>query len=203
MITKERYYKGLTYADYRALVTAEFEKGRVTGHDQTESRLGYTKLNLHRMDRWDRTFTPDPATMASIAGTEGRFHWLVLSEGWCGDASQNLPVIARLADASPDVDLRILLRDDNLDVMDLFLTNGGRAIPKLIVLESNFKPLDQWGPRPQEIQDRVVENKRTGTLSSEEMNVEIHKWYAQNRGVALQKEIRDMMSRLVPAKDRI
>ncbi len=202
MITKERYYKGLTYAAYRARVAEEFEQGRVTGNEQTEARLGFTKLNMHRMDRWDRTFAPDPATMACIAGTEGRFHWLVLAEGWCGDAAQNLPIIARLAEASPDIDLRILLRDENLDVMDRFLTNGGRAIPKLIVLDSDFRPIDQWGPRPKEIQDQVTANKQSGALTKEEMDVQIHTWYAHNRGVALQKEIREMMCRLVPASDR-
>lgn len=203
MISKERYYKGMTYAAYRARVAEEFGQGRVTGHEQTAARLEFTKLNMHRMDRWDRTFAPDPATMACIAGTEGRFHWLVLAEGWCGDAAQNLPVIARLAEASPDIDLRIMLRDENLDVMDRFLTNGGRAIPKLIVLDSDYNPIDQWGPRPKEIQDEVAMNRQSGALTKDEMDLRIHTWYAHDRGMALQKEIRDMMCRLVPAKDRI
>lgn len=188
MNLKSYFDKGYTYAEYRKKVTDLFAEGRVTGPTQTQALLEFTRLNQARMDRWDKTFVPGPNTIESLKMAANEVKWLVIAEGWCGDASQNLPVLAKLAEAA-QIPLRIVLRDENPELIDAFLTNGGRAIPKLIVTDHDYNALGTWGPRPAEIQNQVVENKRTNKLDHDEMSVVIHTWYARNKGINLQNEM--------------
>lgn len=188
MNLKPYFDKGFTYAEYRKLVSELYTQGRVTGPTQTESLLEYTRLNQARMERWDKTFAPDPNTVEHLRMVAPEVQWLVISEGWCGDASQNLPLLAKLAEAA-QIQLRVVLRDENLELIDAHLTNGGRAIPKLIVADRDFNTLSTWGPRPAEIQAQVTANKQTNKLDHDEMSLVIHTWYARNKGQNLQSEM--------------
>ena len=114
---------------------------------------------------------------------------LVLNEFWCGDGAQILPVHEAVVLASQGtVDVRVLMRDDNLDVMDLFLTNGGRSIPKTVLLNQECQVLSTWGPRPEEAMD-LVKRIKSDPAIAHTYSREVHKWYTQDATQATQAEL--------------
>lgn len=191
-IDKEGFESAIKYEDYRDMVYAMAENGETTG-EQSDGLIEYTKLNAHRMKRVEKTTVINESLSARLKAVGPGLKFLILSESWCGDASQNVPVMAKMGSACNCVDVRILLRDENLDIMDQFLTNGGRAIPKLILLDESYNVLGEWGPRPKVIQDRVMENKASGELSKADMDKEVQLWYAKDKGASLQLELVEML----------
>ena len=134
------------------------KEGTTTG-PQKPSYVEYTKLSAARMRRWEKTYKPSQNTLDNIASrTSEKEQWLVFSETWCGDAAHNLPFIAKWAEHA-GVDMRIILRDENTELMDEFLTNGGRSIPKLVRLNENFEVLGTWGPRPTPLMEEYAKWK--------------------------------------------
>ncbi len=117
---------------------------------------------------------------------------LAIVEDWCGDASNTVPVLARLGDEARCLELKVLLRDEHLEVMDQFLTNGSRSIPIVIALDQKFRALGHWGPRPKEIQEWVIENK--DKIPSKERYPTVRKWYAKDRGVTTLKEVLGLLA---------
>jgi hypothetical protein len=114
--------------------------------------------------------------------------WLVITEAWCGDAAHNLPFMAKMADLMQQVSLRIVLRDENLELMDLFLTNGARSIPKLIRLDENLEVIGTWGPRPATLQAMVMENKKSQAYTYAEFSEVVQTWYNKNKGQEIEQE---------------
>lgn len=194
MITKERFENGYTYAEYRQLTDRLLEEGKTTGDNHSEDFLHYTKMNVQRMSRLDKTTTLDDATIAAASKLPKGSKWLVLSEAWCGDAAQNLPLLQKVAEQAPDAELRILLRDENLDIMDQYLTNGGRAIPKLILMDTEMNELATWGPRPAPVQEMVEDNKRNAQLPYMEFGKIVQKWYAKDKGKSFEREMQQLLT---------
>jgi Thioredoxin len=186
-------YQGqaMPYADYRQLLERCVAERRTTGLDQSDYLVHYTKLNLARTRRMERTFHLAPQASLALRGIV-RQSWLVITEVWCGDSAQNLPVLAALAGASPKVELGVLLRDEHIPLMDQYLTNGGRSIPKLIAVDAHGKELFTWGPRPRAAQDLVQHNLALPLAQQapkEEMAEKLHRWYASNGGAQVQQEL--------------
>lgn len=140
---------------------------------------------------WKKHRTPPWA--AARAREAGDWKLLVLSEDWCGDASNTVPVLARLAEAVPNVEMRILRRDENPELMDRWLTNGSRSIPKVIVLDPAFDPVASWGPRPGELQALVVGEKRKGEMPASEIYKEARRWYARDGGETTLGELLEVL----------
>lgn len=128
---------------------------------------------------------PEWALSAVPAGTRRRL--LVLAEDWCGDASNTVPVLARLADAVPELELRVLRRDEHPEVMDRYLTNGSRSIPVVIALNEEFGEVGHWGPRPTELQSWVLTNRQT--IPKSELYPQVRRWYARDRGESTLREV--------------
>lgn len=185
--------KAMSYAMYRSTVSDLLARGLTTGTHQSPEMLDYARLNDHRMDRVEKRFQMLPALQEKLDQLSGSLHWLVLSEGWCGDAAQNLPALEKIAEHSHGkIHLRVLLRDENTELMDQWLTNGGRSIPKLIQLDAAFEVTGSWGPRPAEAQAMVLAAKAAG----EDHHVyaeRVHKWYAHNNSADLQGEILELL----------
>jgi hypothetical protein len=118
----------------------------------------------------------------------------VLTEGWCGDAAQTTAAMAAMADLLPGVEIRYILRDQNLELMDQFLTRGGRAIPLIIFLDADFNILGRWGARPSELQALIDQMRDEGKLSFGQMVEQVHLWYAEDKTVSTQKEIANLLS---------
>ena len=151
----------MDYVAYRELVDQGYANGQTTGEDHSEAMLHYTHMNIARMKRLDKTTRLSEATLAAIQQIERKQIWLVITEGWCGDAAQIIPVLEKMGAETEMVDLRYILRDQHLDIIDAFLTNGGRSIPKILVLDAaSLDVLNTWGPRPHEVQSLMVKTKK-------------------------------------------
>jgi hypothetical protein len=186
----ETYY---SYSEYVALVEFLLSEGKVTGNQQSESLVEYTRLNMHRLHRWEKTWQPNPALAGRFRAINQPLTWVVISEGWCGDAAQQIPVFERLAGLSQSIRTLYVLRDDNPAFMDLFLTNGARAIPIVICLNTANEVLWKWGPRPQEAIELLSRMKSEG-LDDAQRKKELHAWYAKNKHQALEKELYQLIS---------
>lgn len=150
------------------------------------------KINFQRTSRLNKTFIPSVETKDIFSQIEVTQRWFIITESWCGDSAQNLPIIAKLASLSEKINFKIVLRNSNLDFMDLHLTNGKRSIPKLIVFDENDNELFIWGPRPAEAQNLFTNLKNDGVEKSE-INKQLHLWYGRNRGKEVEKEITESL----------
>ncbi|MGB3618913.1 MAG: thioredoxin family protein [Catalinimonas sp.] len=179
----------LDYGAYRALVDKLLADGKATGEVQSEARVHYTKLNVSRMNRLDRTTKLTEELRGTLADLKEDYTILVLTEGWCGDAAQIVPVLEKVAEASPHLHLRLLLRDEHPGVMDLLLTNGARSIPKLaFVRDRGTQMLGDWG-RPAEVLEMLRAFKASGDGDYAAFSERVHGWYARDRTQAIQREL--------------
>jgi|LauGreDrversion4_2_1035121.scaffolds.fasta_scaffold25719_4 hypothetical protein len=184
--------KGMSYAVYLDLIKDLLSEGKTTGINQSEEQVAYAKLNFQRMERLHKTIVVNADLEAQVKQIKEPQTWLCITEGWCGDAAQNLPLFDRLASLNSNITLKLVLRDENLELIDRYLTNGGRAIPRVICI-ANGKELWQWGPRPKLMQDKVIEYKNNPDLSHEEFVVQLHTWYAHNKTMAQQEELLQLL----------
>jgi len=162
--------------------------------DVEEKKLhGYTKLNLQRMRRVEKTFNVSDELRHLLSSIKTKQNWVVITEGWCGDSAQNLPALAKIAKINPLVELQIIERDSNLEIMDLHLTNGTRSIPILISFDENGNEIFCWGPRPKEAQQLVTRLKSEG-MEHDAFIEQLHLWYAKNKGVALERELKALLT---------
>lgn len=189
--------EAMAYSDYRALVDELLAKGETTGPDNSEAMLHYTKMNVQRMNRVDKTAVLSEELLSTLQNIKGKYRFLVISEGWCGDAAQIVPVINKVVSAAPDkLSLRFVLRDKNLPLIDAHLTNGGRAIPVLLVLdEAGNLMLPKWGPRPIVLQNLILAWKSEG-IEMPELAEKLHGWYAKDRTAATQHELNGLLKQL-------
>ncbi|TAE05819.1 MAG: thioredoxin family protein [Bacteroidetes bacterium] len=192
MVTPAHWEKAISYTEYRAMIDALVAEGKTTGEAQSTELLEYTRMNIRRMSRWDKTGVVN-ADMQTLLPTLPAQKWLVLTEGWCGDAAQNVPMLVKFAELNPQIEIRFLLRDEHLDLMDLYLTNGGRSIPRLIAFEqpateaSAWHEFFVWGPRPEVAQDLVMRMKAE-KVPFAELAEKLHKWYSDDQHKHLQAD---------------
>ena len=188
-MTQETLTQAIDYRAYSELVNSLALEGKTSGEDQSESRIALTKLNVQRVKRIERTVEIIPQLRSILKSLKRNYLWLVLSESWCADSAQNLPVINMMAELSDNIDLKILLRDENPAIMDNHLTNGARSIPKLISMDpGNMKEYGTWGPRPQAPQAMMSEYKKHKSRPHGEVQKEIQLWYARDKGESIQWE---------------
>ena len=179
----------ISYETYRTLVSNLLANGKATGPLQSEALTNYSLLNDRRMKRLDKTLQISEDTISTINSIKEPQTWLTITEGWCGDAAQNLPVINKIAAINPNINLKVVLRDENLELMDLFLTNGGRAIPKLIALDAEHNVIFTWGPRPSIATKMVVDYKaKNGNLDAQ-FKQDLQVWHNKDKGKSVQEDI--------------
>lgn len=194
-ITNEHLAKAMSYSQYRDLIDKLLAENKTTGDNHSEAMVEYTRMNMHRMRRVEKTADLNDDLVQLLLSVETKMVWVVLTEAWCGDAAQNLPAIVKIADASPLIEVKLLLRDENLDLMDEYLTNGGRSIPKLIALNADtLEELGTWGPRPEPAQQLVMEAK-ANDVPFKELAEQLHGWYAKDRSKHLQQEFMQCISK--------
>jgi Thioredoxin len=185
---------GISYQQYRNLITDLMKERKVTGNIQSEDLLHYTELNEVRMNRLDKTIVVVDEVKAFLENLDNNFIWLVISEGWCGDAAQILPVLNKMALISSKIELKIVLRDDNENVMNLFLTNGSKSIPIVIILEKDtLKVINHFGPRPKPAVELVKDYKDKHGKIDEILKTDLQKWYLKDKGISTQKEIMELI----------
>ena len=180
--------KGITHNVYIDLLKDLLSEGRTTGLNQDDGLIEYAKLNIQRMERIYKTVVINSVLVKKVEAITEKQTWICITEGWCGDAAQSIPLFERLAELNDNISFKIVLRDENLDLMDRNLTNGGRAIP-IVIATQNDQELWKWGPRPKSLQAIVDEFKQNPTVSYEELKTQLHTWYAKNKTVDQQNEL--------------
>lgn len=195
VITQELIDNAYTYESYRAMIDENFAHGKTTGDNHSKAMLHYTKMNIQRMKRLDKTSKISGELTATIKQITEPQVWLIITEAWCGDAAQSLSTIQKAASLNDKIQTRYILRDEHPEVMDAYLFNGTRSIPKVIILKADtLEEIGHWGPRPVAAQEIVDEHKALG--SSHEVYVElVHKWYNTNKTVDIQDELNELLKK--------
>jgi thioredoxin-like negative regulator of GroEL len=182
--------KTFFYPAFMQWVENLVENKQTSGTNQDEKLISFTALNKKRMERIEKTVQLNEKLLTVLQTVKPQ-KWVVITEAWCGDSAQILPVLAKIAEKSEGkIELTIILRDENLHIIDQYLTNGARAIPKLVIFDQTDKLLFVWGPRPQVAQQILLNWKANPSGKTwEEFEKELHTWYAQNKSQAIQDEI--------------
>lgn len=155
---QRRPHDGLTYDQYLEYWQEQTDRSMKDLDRDERKMMHYYRYNWDRSEQVMQEYEPSADLRESVQAIDEAQLWMVITEPWCGDSAFNLPVIVKAADLNDDVELRILLRDENLDVMDQYLTGGSRSIPKLVAFASDGQERFTWGPRPdagQEVFDRL------------------------------------------------
>lgn len=186
-----------SYSEYRNRVSSLIKEDKSSGNEQSEDLLHYSQLNDVRMNRLEKTIKISERTIQQLQSLKKEYIWLVISEGWCGDAAQILPVIYKMAEFSPKIELKIVFRDEDEDLMKMFLTNGGKAIPKLLVIDiKTLEVLGHFGPRPQGAKQLMLDYKEKFGIVDKTAKAELQLWYLHDKGITTQNEIMEVMQEL-------
>ncbi len=184
--SKEFINKGLTYSAYHRQINESVAlppKG-----ESAEKMRTYFIRNVGLMDVYDESYRVSE-NLRNLALVAPATTWMVITEGWCGDAAYNVPLLAALEKAVPEkIKLSLFLRDTNLELMDAYLTDGGRSIPKVVVLNQQLKELGTWGPRPAALQTLMKQWKSEG-LVLKDLIPKVHDWYNADNTTSLQEEL--------------
>ena len=193
-IIKDSLNNSISYNEYRDLVVNLVAVNSTTGNKKTEALANYTMLNDRRMKRWDKTVKLSEETKTAIESYNKKVTWLVITESWCGDAAHIMPIIHKVAELNDNIDFRIVLRDGNDALMNEFLTNGGRAIPKLIMIDkSSNEVVNTFGPRPTVAIDMVNNYKAKHGKLTPEFKEDLQRWYNKDKG---QSTVEDLVNLL-------
>lgn len=192
----------MRFADYIKLIDELLADGQTTGPNQSEAMFNYGKLNRQRMKRLGNTVKLNDSLVEKARSVNRKMIWLIITEGWCGDAAQSIPVIEKIAHENSDIETRYVLRDENLELMDQYLTNDARSIPKLIALDAEtLEELGTWGPRPQIAMDYFYEMRENGMEKSQIME-NMQRWYLKNKEQEIQKEFENLLGEWVRTKTK-
>ena len=183
----------MTFSEYLKLIDDLLAEGKTTGENQSAAMFNYGKLNRQRMRRLEKTVELNESLKEKARENNRKMLWLIITEGWCGDAAQNIPVIEKIAAENTNVETRYVLRDENLELMDRYLTHNARSIPKLIALDAEtLEEIGVWGPRPQAAMDYFFEMKADG-LEKPQMMENLQRWYLQDDEQSLQAEFETLL----------
>lgn len=196
---KEIVSEALNYADYRAHVNDLVIEGKTTGDNQEERLIEFTKLNVHRMNRLDKTLSVDANLVEQFGNLRNKYVFLLIGDAWCGDCAQILPVLEKIAHASEGkIEMSIISRDTFPHLIEAFQTNGANAVPKLLVFDE-FKEnvLTTWGPRPKPGQAIMLNWKANlDTITWEDFEKDLHLWYTKDKGVSIFNELSVLLTDL-------
>ncbi|TKD65388.1 thioredoxin family protein [Flavobacterium sp. ASW18X] len=173
----------IDYQTYRKQVKQWAEENSNSGPEKSDVLANYTQLNDRRMKRWDKTLKFTEAQITGLPKLDGKYTWLVITESWCGDAAPSVPVMNKIAESLPNLDLKLVYRDENLPLIEQFLTNGAMSIPKLIMIDSESLQVKQtWGPRSTKATKMVNEYKAEHGKLTAEFKEDLQGFYNKDKG---------------------
>lgn len=191
---REYLERSWSYGQYLARLDELLSDNKTTGENQSGAMVHHGLMNRRRMARLDKTVELTDTLKSAARELRRSMIWLIITEGWCGDAAQNIPVIEKIARASDRVKTRYILRDENLDLMDAFLTAGSPAIPKLISLDAqSLNVVGTWGSRPA-VAQRLLEQLRASGADKLAIAEQLQRWYNSDKTKAIQQEFSGLMS---------
>ncbi|SNQ43075.1 thioredoxin family protein [Cellulophaga lytica] len=185
----------MPYTEYREQMRNLVANNKSTGEIQSDALANYTMLNDKRMKRLDKTTKLPDATISKIKQVTAKTTWLVLTESWCGDAAQSMPVMQKFAEQNSNINVKVILRDENLELMNHFLYNNTLSIPRLIAFnEDTQEVIGDWGPRPSKL-TKIVENfkAKNGSLTPE-FKQELQVWYNKDKGNTIIEDLTQLLA---------
>jgi hypothetical protein len=192
---KDHLNKAFTFDEYVELIDRLLLEGKTTGPVQSDEMLHYARLNRQRMRRLTNTIALTEPLREAAQNVRRKMIWLIITEGWCGDAAQNIPVIEMIAKAGDNIETKYLLRDENLGLMDQYLTSGARAIPKLIAIDAEtYEVLGTWGARPAAAQ-KLYDSLKAQNMAKPLIMENLQRWYNSDATRSLQEEFRELIAR--------
>lgn len=187
----------MTLGEYRQLFDNILDGSFQQAPYDEEDYQNYVKLNKSRMARWDKQGHIDVELGNLIQAIDAPQTWVVITEPWCGDAANSIPLIEKMAAINPHISVVVQLRDSDSEI-DQYLTNGGKSIPIVVGRDAKGEDLFVWGPRPAEAQALVLAQKADASKTTHEKYAEVLQWYRQNKGVMIQEEFEALLKPLVP-----
>ena len=170
-----------------------------------EKILNYIYLNVKRMKRITKQYEPAPYLVKLIMKINRPVTWLAITEGWCGDAAHVLPILDNLSNLSFKPQLKIVLRDEHPELIENYLTNGSRSIPKILAFDDDGQLISKWGPRPNSAQ-KMVESFLNGVseyANYQELTEAIQKWYHYDRYLTFESEIIEFIEPQILSKSYV
>ena len=191
----EKKKMGLSYEEYREMSSLELENFNLKDFEEKEKKRFETlKINHQRIMRLEKQFQPGVELKSTVEKITRPQFWLLISESWCGDSAQSVPIINKIAKLNPNIELRLVLRDGHREISDKYYEGGQpRSIPLLIAYDEDDNELFRWGARPKFAAGLVKKLKSDG-ISAEEYNKELHLWYGRNRGKDIEQEITELIN---------
>lgn len=180
-----------TYESYQKQFEEWVQNGKTSSGHHSPALVEFTKLNWSRTQRIHKSISLRNELKVAAEKINHFYTWIVLTEAWCGDSAQNLPVIAEIAKLNPEkIKMYVVLRDENPDLMNNYLTNGARAVPKLIAVNDTLrKQAFVWGPRPVPAQQLLYDWKMNPAGKSwDDFERDLHTWYAKDKTQTIQSE---------------
>ncbi|GGX17814.1 thioredoxin family protein [Aquimarina muelleri] len=191
-LIKNSIDKGITYHEYSKLIEQLVTKKETTGKEHTDARINLTKLNASRMRRLDKTIILSEKDINAFKEISKKQTWLVLIESWCADGAQTIPILNKIAEVMPNIDLKIVLRDENIVLMNQFLTNGTQSIPKLIIADQHNNVLNSWGSRSKAATELVAAYKKEHGKIDDTFKKNLQMWYNNDKGKSIIKDILEL-----------
>lgn len=198
IVIAQALFNSHSYLEYRKLMADLLKDGNSTAVEQTQERTHYSELNESRMRRLDKTMNITDENRAKLKALTKRYIWLVLSESWCGDAAQILPILHKMElESKGKIEMKLVLRDENETLMNHFLTHKRKAIPKLIVIDKETgSVVGDWGPRPQGAVNLIEAYKAEFGSIDETVKANLQLWYLNDKGLSTQNEIIQLLQNL-------
>lgn len=199
-IIEESLIKAISYTEYRNLVDRLVSENATTGATKTETLIAYTKLNDRRMKRWDKTLKIPLTFEEKIKSVNTKITWLVITESWCGDAAHVLPVINKISEMNENINFKVVLRDENEALMNQFLTNGNKSIPKLIMIDNRTNNVvSTYGSRPNVVTKLVNDFKNEHGSLTPEFKEGLQVWYNKDKGQSTLEDLTQLLCELQPS----
>ena len=193
-LLKNTCQNAMNYGEYKVLIHNLVQQKKTTGNDTSESKIALTKLNASRLKRLDKTISISEEALVHFSKIPTKQTWLLIAESWCADAVQTIPVLHKITSVNPTLNLKIVLRDENGALMNHFLTNGARSIPKLLILDEDYKVMDIWGPRSKNATELVVNYKTEHGVIDDTFKRNLQVWYNQDLGKSIVDELVSLTS---------
>ncbi|GEQ84593.1 thioredoxin [Patiriisocius marinistellae] len=191
---KETIASSMSYEEYRILVAEKVASKSSTGPNQSEAYVNYTKLSDARMRRLDKTIKISKALNNAALNYDKKVTWLILTESWCGDAAQSMPVFHKIEQLNSNIKVKVALRDDNIETMQYFLTNGGMSIPKLVAIdEITNKVIGEWGPRPTVATKMVSDYKAEHGMLTPAFKQDLQVWYTKDKATSIMEDALELL----------
>lgn len=181
----------MNYQEYKQLFEEVLSsENRLAPYDD-EMYFSYTKLNRARIKRWDKHLGLDDKLVQKLKSINAPQHWIIITEPWCGDAAHIIPFLVEMSGQNELISYDLILRDTEPYIINSYLTNGTKSIPKLVVRDAFGVDLFIWGPRPQGAQD-LVDRMKITNADFEEVKLALQHWYNEDQGRSLCKELSDL-----------